>query len=522
MNEKNRETLYNAITNLPDERIQEALPPRQTPIRSTSRKAMLPLAACLAAVALFGAWDLGLFGQFGAAGGGGETGEVYMSYAGPVFPLSALGEPDLTAERAVDFDFSPYAPREETYETPDGRVESWTAWSSKALVTDSYTLTNPADREQTVTLLYPFAADLLAGRDQFPALTLDGEAVEAALHVGPTAEGYKDLFANDPDAVDQTYNLADLSGWTSYRTLIEGGYLDRALESVPALDRPVTVYRLTDWAPPAGFEGDFLDLAVTYRPGETVPTVLTWGFNFGSNDYETGTFTRGCSLSLTRPEAASPALIVLSGDLGDCTVKAYADGGMETPLAGASWTLDRSETTLGEVFGGLAESYFTEVLPVRYGEGETILSALSPAAFQGLAARLLLDHNLLSGDPAEKFGGGMLEEVLSEAVSADRVCSLSFDVTLPAHGTAEVSAAFAKPASLDFVGEHKNRNGYDLVTKLGSPLTFTAQTASVSHLDWVELLDQDFGFDPEAGVTAVLLDPDRDHYFLEVVRRGDK
>ena len=98
---------------------------------------------------------------------------------------------------------------------------------------------------------------------------------------------------------------------------------------------------------------------------------------------------------------------------------------------------------------------------------------------------------------------------------------LSFDVTLPAKGTAEVSASMVKPASLDFVREHRDRNGYDLVTRLGSPLTFTAQTASVTNLDWVALTDQNFGFDPEAGITAVPLDPDRDHYFLEVVRRGD-
>ena len=78
MNEKTRETLYNAITDLPDERIEEALPPRKEPKNRGGRKALLPLAACLAAAALFGAWDHGLLGHGGAAGGGG-TGEVYMS-----------------------------------------------------------------------------------------------------------------------------------------------------------------------------------------------------------------------------------------------------------------------------------------------------------------------------------------------------------------------------------------------------------------------------------------------------------
>ena len=515
MNEKTRETLYNAITDLPDARIEEALPPRKEPKNRGGRKALLPLAACLAAAALFGAWDHGLLGHGGAAGGGG-TGEVYMSYAGPVFPLSALGDPDLTAERSVTFDFSPYAPHEETWETPEGQTEQSTAWKSQAVVTDSYTLTNPTDKDQTVTLLYPFAADLLSGQDLRPTLTVDGQAVETALHIGPTAEGYKDLFTGDPEAANAPWNLIDLMGWTSYRTILEAGYLDRTLAPVPALDQPVTVYRLTGCAPPAGYEGESFDLGVTYRPGARV---LTWGFNAGFRDEETGAEGRGCVVSADGSDRTVPALIVLDGDLEDAEVRAYAPGRFETPLEGASWTLTREETTLAQVLPAIAGESLANSW--RYGDGASLLSALTPAEYTDLAARSLSDLGVLTGDPAQLYGAGMLEELLNSSDAADRVFYLSFDVTLPAKGTAEVSASMVKPASLDFVGEHRDRNGYDLVTRLGSPLTFTAQTASVTNLDWVELTGQNFGFDPEAGLTTVTLDPDRAHYWLEVVRRGD-
>ena len=428
MNEKTRETLYNAITDLPDERIEEALPPRKEPKNRGGRKALLPLAACLAAAALFGAWDHGLLGHGGGAGGGG-TGEVYMSYAGPVFPLSALGDPDLTAERSVTFDFSPYAPHEETWETPEGQTEQSTAWKSQAVVTDSYTLTNRLDTEQTVTLLYPFAADLLSGQDLRPTLTVDGQAVETALHIGPTAEGYKDLFTGDPEAANAPWNLIDLMGWTSYRTILEAGYLDRTLAPVPALDQPVTVYRLTGCAPPAGYEGESFDLGVTYRPGARV---LTWGFNAGFRDEETGAEGRGCVVSADGSDRTVPALIVLDGDLEDAEVRAYAPGRFETPLEGASWTLTREETTLAQVLPAIAGESLANSW--RYGDGASLLSALTPAEYTDLAARSLSDLGVLTGDPAQLYGAGMLEELLNTSFSYMKEIGESFFDTLEGEG----------------------------------------------------------------------------------------
>lgn len=516
-NDRQSEILFRAITDLPDERVEEAMPPVRAPARRPAWKAPAALAACLVLILGFNAFRLGFFGHTGgAAGRGGEaSGQVYMSYAGPVFPLSALGAPDLTAVRCVDFDFSPYAPHEETDPDENGRPGSFTAWRNQAVVTDSYTLTNPEENVQTVTLLYPFAASLSDGPDRIPAVTVDGQAADTVLHIGPTAEGYRDLFADDPDAADQPWNLIDLSAWTSYRTLIGAGYQDRAMEPAPVPDLPVTVYRLTDCAPPEGYQGEFFDLAVVSRPGARV---LTWGFNFGFRDEMTGQEGRGCGIAADGANRSVPTLIVLDGGLEDCTVRAFAGGtGRETPLEGAKWSLGREETTLSAVLNAIAAENLKESR--QYGEKDNILSTLSPAGYTDLAERNLSDLGVLTGDPAQLYGGGMLEELFTANTAADRVLYLSFEVTLPARGTAEVTASMIKPASFDFTGKDKNRNGYDLVTRLGSPLAFTAQTATISNPDWVEIIAQNFGFDPEAGVTSVTLDPGQEHYYLDVVRR---
>jgi len=66
--------------------------------------------------------------------------------------------------------------------------------------------------------------------------------------------------------------------------------------------------------------------------------------------------------------------------------------------------------------------------------------------------------------------------------------------------------------------EHRNLQGYDLMTTLDSTLAFTAQTASVTHAENVQITGQNIGFDPENGVTEVKLDPNQPHYYLEFNR----
>ena len=64
-------------------------------------------------------WIAGRIG----CGRGGNEGPVYMSYAGPVFPLSLMeADEDISAERAIHFDFSPYRSLTETYEDENGWI----------------------------------------------------------------------------------------------------------------------------------------------------------------------------------------------------------------------------------------------------------------------------------------------------------------------------------------------------------------------------------------------------------------
>ena len=58
--------------------------------------------------------------------------------------------------------------------------------------------------------------------------------------------------------------------------------------------------------------------------------------------------------------------------------------------------------------------------------------------------------------------------------------------------------------------------GYDFVTRLGSNLAFTEQRAALTNAESIQIQRQNLGFDLEKGVTVVTLEPETEHYYLEI------
>ena len=97
------------------------------------------------------------------------------------------------------------------------------------------------------------------------------------------------------------------------------------------------------------------------------------------------------------------------------------------------------------------------------------------------------------------------------------------EVTVPAGGTVRLAASMTKAGSYDFdcTGtDNVGVCGYDLVTRLGSNLTCSTQTATLEDRGQIEIVRQNFGFDLEQGSTTVTLDPAEEHYYLEVRASG--
>lgn len=535
-----RETLYDAITNVKDALVEEAANPR---LPARKRVNWLKWGSIAAAVVLVlgagGWWAVSHMHMGSSAGGGGhEDGStVFMSYAGPVFPLTALdGGEGVTAERRLTYDFSPWiktwwSNEDEansraglTEEKRQEVLDNYNEWfpegghyvsSTDLLVTDAYTLENPTGEDKTVKLLYPFASSLLDVAKQAPALTANGEELATILHAG----GYTGTYCG-PDGPEDPkgWSVGQFHSWEDCKTLLEsGGYQESAFTSYPDLsDVPAIVYEFTD---PQGDTSGAATMQAGFDLDYTKTMVLSWGFNGGSFGYETGRETK--DYFIPQPQARDwnvpRYLIVLGDDIQNITTQGYANGGCK-PGEERDITVKvrRYKTSLEEALQTAAR----EMYPWQEDLGLDL--DLDFAMYFGLMKENLVACGMLSDYPAERYFDGMLEQL--DFVYVDRVFYLETEVTVPAGGSIEVTARMRKEPSFDHYCAHTENQdiyGYDMVTKLGSTLDFTAQTAKAVNTDGVEIVRQNYGFDWANGVNEVELDQSVEHYYLEVRRAAE-
>lgn len=524
------ERLFRALSEIDERKIDEATPAEHK--KQFHWKRWGAIAAALVLAAGIGSQVLprlgGSTGTSEAGGAGADGASAFMSYAGPVFPLT-LKEADgsITAEREITLDFSPWVPwwwsNEEEADsrvnlTPEQKQEVldlYNEWypeggqwrsSTDILVTDTYTLTNTSREDKTVSVLYPFAEALREVESQRPVLTVDGEQLDAVLHAG----GYTGTFWGTAGPTSSgRWNPAELDSWEGYESLFEGGgYQESALEDYPDLsDVPAVVYAFTD---AQGTEGTAPSIQAVYELDYTRTMVLSFNFNGGSYGYEEG--WESSSYFIPQPGTVDydepRRLIVLGEDVQNMSVQGYRNGACEPGQEiKASVNVRRYETSL--------EDILWEVAREIYGRQEDPKADFE--MFFGLMKENLIAYGVLSDYPAERYLDGRLDDL--DFISMDRVFYLEAEVTIPAGGNVTVAADMTKEGSYDFYCAHTGNQGvygYDMVTALGSNLICTWQTAVLEDRGQIEIIRQNFGFDPENGINKVTLDPDQEHYYLEV------
>ena len=553
-----REHLYDAITNVKDALVDEAANPRIPVVKK--RANWLKWGSIAAAVVLVlgagGWWALShiRFGSSAAGGGGHEDGStVFMSYAGPVFPLTALeGGEGVTAERRLTYDFSPWiktwwsnedeaASRTELTEAQRQEVlKDYNEWypeggrwqsSTDLLVTDAYTLQNPTEEDKTVKLLYPFVSSLRDLADNTPALTVDGAASETTLHAGGYSGGFEAPGGSDDTGL--LLNLAQLNSWDQYKALLsDGRYLDAALGDFPDLSGlPVIAYKFTDAYGPERDSGAGIpnpSIWANFDLDYDKTLVLSYGFNGGRFDQENGKMMRNFSIEQPgwRGYGVPNFLFVLGEDIQNLTTGGYVTGGTDPDtetLNDGDWgvNVERYETDLESALREIAELMYS--IDNWFEDGDGTIRRPDFDLYFGLMKEFLCSYGPLSADSPARYGTGMLEEL--DFLNVDRVFYLEAEVTIPAGGSVTLTAEMTKEASYDYYCAHTENQdiyGYDMVTKLGSSLDFTSQTARTVNTDGLEIVRQNYGFDWAGGVNEVELDQSVEHYYLEVREAASK
>lgn len=459
------------------------------------------------------------YGGSAAEGGGrveGTQASTFMSYAGPIFPLTLReSAPELTASRRIDMDFAPYTPREVTYtDTLYGEQNTYTMRTRSLDVTDRYTLYNSGSHDVTVTALYPFASSLRDLRAQM--IELDGEAVETTLYMGSYSGAFSPAASPDAESGER-WNLDRFTNWTDYEAILSNGtYQKNAFSDLPALDQTVYVYSLETTGEP---QESPATVAITLDYDSEKTTVLTSNMNGFGYDAETGKPQHGYFVN----QKGTIQLAALGDDISGYTVQGYENGGCQPDekLTTLSADVTREEMTLEQFLRGATKealelySYFDDE---KHPKPDATVFEL----FYRAAVEFLTQYGVLSEDPAERYSawGGSIDMLISDALVTDRVFYAAVEVTIPAGETVTLTARQEKPYSYDFYGAGSGRegiDGYDLVTQLGSCLSLTEQTAHVETHGLVKIVEQNFGFDVENGITTVTLDPEIEHYYMNVV-----
>jgi len=458
---------------------------------------------------------------FAAARQAEDGSTLFMSYAGPIFPLSALcGTDNIAVKRSVLFDFSRFGA---FHSDADPHIHH-----SNIPVQDSYILTNDSDEAQTVQLIYPFVGNFFEYGRFAPTVLKDGAVVETQLLAGAYSGG----FVGFDDGNESSINLHTIASWQDYYALLsDGRYLERALGDAPILNHPVIVYEFTNTT------ADFLasvnpTLAVGFNLDYDRTTVLSYGFHGGSFNPDGG-FMRQ-SFSIPREDSHDAdrifKLIVLGDDISDINMQGYANAGWHPgeEREDISAVMTRRETTLYNVLNELVANFVRSQQDINAPDSSifNFSSFEAQAAFEMFlrsVSELLFDYGILSDTVAARYETGWLAEMFWEVMVMDRVFYLVFDVAIPADGSTEIIIDMLRLGSFDFFCGSGSKNvglyGYELVTTLSSSLNFTTQTAVIEGGDYIEIIRQNFGF-TSGSTSTVQLESDIPRFFIEVRRQS--
>lgn len=514
------EKLYDGITEIREDLIEQA---ENYQFRKKRRGRTLikwgTMAACLCLVVGIGTYLFrNMDGKTENGGlGGAESGTTFMSYEGPIMPLTALSDAaGVVAERNISFDFSPYQTTQESYENEEETV-TYDHYQTESFVTDRYTLTNTTDEDIVLTTSYGFSGSFRDSVKYAPTVKVDGTEIDTQLYAGRYTGSFQSAYGSE-DETDRS-NLADLTNWESYQALLsDGAYMEDALAEYPELNQNVIVYELTNLV----YEGTdetavnpSLDFNFKMNPEKTV--IMTYGSNGGSSDLESGEYHKMFDIKKKHKTSELAFLIALGEDISEINLQAYKEGMYEAgeELDDVTVDMQRYETTLGEMMWRILDAS-REAGVLRYGEEDILLNHISDEMLFGSIAELMYDYGVLSADAAERYEFGMLEDMEYESEVMKRILYLTFEVMIPANTSIQVDVEMMKDASFDYYGEGTDRNGFDMMTTLGSAFAYTGQSASITGTEYIEIVDQNFGFDVEHGVTSVELDLNEPHYYIEV------
>ena len=422
-----------------------------------------------------------------AAGGRGEekeenkkhfgfkgTGEIDFVYTGTIHPLTLENANDyVTASRFTNFDFNKF----DSFEN-----------EGYALIKDKYILKNNSGEDQIIKVMYPSNVVFADIYESTPKVYVDGKEVETEINM---SSGYLDdrlsydfdLSILDEKVVVYEYQCSDdvKDGMFTAQMWIEN---EKKQEYYSHLELEDNIY--------------YANMSAHYVKGHTEY------YGFKTED--------------VKNTGKTPMLIFYGEEPKEYREQAF-DGYIwsEETKTELDVKMVRYESTFREVLAKIIEeSGFCE-------ESNDELNALF-YEFCGAYLADVIRENNNGEDDLEKGNAYWFEN------SIDGLIYLLYDmgkfditneIVVPAGGEISYEIEYYRQGNHDKTipeTEDLGKYGFDSLTIGESILNFDEQVASIDDHGYIEILEQNYGFDLENDVREVTLDMMVDYYYM-VVRR---
>ena len=403
--------------------------------------------------------------------------EAFVGFnPGPLMPVTLAQENGfVTAQRDMTYDFS------NVTKESDGFVA----------IRDSYEFTNSSDEDQTVTLLYPYQGTIYEmNNGSKPSVSVDGKVVDSEMttgvYYGKDSLGYEQLlsFAHSTDELDCI--IGDVASHADVKSVDEELW-----------NKNVLVYEFSD-VKCAGDPTEYGAYAVKFKAEDYKNIYFQ---DIGGVTYSEGYLYAGFYVEDVM-NGDTPKIIFMDGkEPEDYSEQGYScmEFFEQYESDDVSASMTKREMAFGKVFDEVMTS---NRVAEKWGEARD-LSAKEQQLWEGFTAQIVSDvvaRNAQGGeyDDMSAYFSNSLSDMAYYAYTGTTLFLVKNEVTIPAGGSIHV--------------EYEYLNAINM----GTNMTFTKQIANIAEQGNIEIIDQNYQFDLDAGVKSVELALDAERYYMIV------
>lgn len=412
---------------------------------------------------------------------------------GPIMPLTlAEAKEGITAERELTYDFSTVSKEDKGY----------------VPIQDSYLLSNTTDKDETVTLYYPYVSDISDLSAHLPQIAVGGAAEDAQIlngaYCGEDSNGTLRLF--EPTVSTDEYSSM----------LKEVKPLADTIEE-EFLEQNVVVCEVVEWNT-ENVPQNIATYTVRFKVDDPnkVFTAHSYSTEY-DGEYLQVSFNRSALLA----EQANGAVYFLEEAPKECLEQGYlyVDTTDEYKTDKVTAQLKTYESTVEEVLRAQME-----VQLKKSDKGAHKLSKELEDLYFERMAHMFNDMYTWANDGKntpedEVFYENSISDIAYTAWDCESMYLLSETITIPAGSSVNVNFDYEKSGACNTYEpqeEFRDNYCYDNMPSLLTNLKFTEQEAAIEESGNIRIEDQNYQFDLAEGIKKVKLALDAERYYMIV------